>query len=398
MRSDFPKLLCERPRRGFTHSGHSLRYQARYPHHVYSNINHEIPEIIDGKPYYQFLEDDEDCRFYKEERFKNFEPLKYKKGGGKYLNENLGPLISFLINQKGRYWDDVYSEICKTIPKRGTVNLHIYQHLYGYIHIFRKDKEGRIYRIGLDGYGLSYPSERYYGRMRNTDIIIDKNGIIIPAYEYIEIENRWRKAEYEFSKLQTLLKNNLKGFYKEYIYPDRIEKFTYQDDHHHRRYVQKTVYTRIPADCFKITSEVVNREFKTEYENNRIVQVEIDLPDHNRYNIPIFDNEFIEKDGTKKPVLVFSKSYYGFHTIEYKGSHDSRLYPKDQVYIIKHAQARRSLKVKNPVAIWDHCRLTDKLDVEKVEEAFWDDYNSLSLEIENIKCEMEILHKRVVNE
>lgn len=47
----------------------------------------------------------------------------------KALNENLAPLARYLRRQRGRRWDDVFSEICASLDTGSTVKMHVRQHL-----------------------------------------------------------------------------------------------------------------------------------------------------------------------------------------------------------------------------------------------------------------------------
>jgi hypothetical protein len=47
----------------------------------------------------------------------------------KELNENLIPLIRYLRSNVGRPWDDVFSEICETLPLSSTVKRHVREHI-----------------------------------------------------------------------------------------------------------------------------------------------------------------------------------------------------------------------------------------------------------------------------
>ena len=53
----------------------------------------------------------------------------------KSLNENLAPLRRYLERQVGRPWDKVYSEIRANLDARKATDLHILQHLEGYVEV-----------------------------------------------------------------------------------------------------------------------------------------------------------------------------------------------------------------------------------------------------------------------
>lgn len=54
-------------------------------------------------------------------------------GATKYLNENLAPLKRYLFKQRGRRWDDVFSEICARLDTGSTVKMHVREHLDDFI-------------------------------------------------------------------------------------------------------------------------------------------------------------------------------------------------------------------------------------------------------------------------
>jgi hypothetical protein len=62
----------------------------------------------------------------------------------KILNENLAPLKRFLMQQVGRPWDKVYSEICRTIDTRSAIGLHVLQHVEDFIAIDTFIENGKV--------------------------------------------------------------------------------------------------------------------------------------------------------------------------------------------------------------------------------------------------------------
>jgi len=58
--------------------------------------------------------------------------MRHAKIGARYtkaLNENLAPLLRYLRRQRGRRWNDVYSEICASLDTGSTVKMHVRQHI-----------------------------------------------------------------------------------------------------------------------------------------------------------------------------------------------------------------------------------------------------------------------------
>lgn len=61
----------------------------------------------------------------------------------KSLNENLAPFKRFLMKQRGRKWDEVYSEIRARIDTGSTVKMHILEHIEDFIAVHISiDKNG----------------------------------------------------------------------------------------------------------------------------------------------------------------------------------------------------------------------------------------------------------------
>ncbi len=54
-------------------------------------------------------------------------------GNTKYLNENLAPLRRYLHKQKGRKWDDVFSDICARLDTGSTVKMHVREHIEDFV-------------------------------------------------------------------------------------------------------------------------------------------------------------------------------------------------------------------------------------------------------------------------
>ncbi|QWP78196.1 hypothetical protein J5226_07305 [Lysobacter sp. K5869] len=67
------------------------------------------------------------------------------RGGRKWLNENLRPLERWLERQVGRPWDAVYSELCRHVDRRNTVQQHIHQHLNDFVETDVHCREGGFY-------------------------------------------------------------------------------------------------------------------------------------------------------------------------------------------------------------------------------------------------------------
>lgn len=100
MRSDMFKVIVERPRYGSRHAP-AAKLKRTYD----QNIKHI------GLKRHTYIAAD------------------YSKD----LNENLRPLIRFLRRQRGRPWDEVFSEICAHLDTGSTVKMHVRLHLEDFV-------------------------------------------------------------------------------------------------------------------------------------------------------------------------------------------------------------------------------------------------------------------------
>jgi len=115
MRSDMAKVIVERPRCGDTHAYREVRAARKH------DLSEEAPL---------------------RESMKRPHITEYR---GKQLNENLAPLRRFLSSQVGRPWDHVYRDLNEHVKVTSPVQLHIREHLHGYVylHTFR-DENGVV--------------------------------------------------------------------------------------------------------------------------------------------------------------------------------------------------------------------------------------------------------------
>ncbi len=98
MRSDMSKVIVERPRRG------GGRDRKRRPAREFD----DMPSKQSMKRGHTDLKD---------------------------LNENLAPLKRYLHKNVGRPWDKVFSEICENIRVDNTVQKHVRNHVFDYVHL-----------------------------------------------------------------------------------------------------------------------------------------------------------------------------------------------------------------------------------------------------------------------
>jgi hypothetical protein len=71
--------------------------------------------------------------------------------GRKDLAENLAPLWRLIAKRVGRGWDHVYAELRERVDGRNAVQAHILQHIFAAIDRAPILRNGRAYRLGMDG-------------------------------------------------------------------------------------------------------------------------------------------------------------------------------------------------------------------------------------------------------
>lgn len=82
---------------------------------------------------------------------------------GKEFTDVLGPLYRYFHSEVGNKWDDIYSDICKNLPKKSLQGLHI----HGHIEQMVEKNVIIINGVPCHGKGYSYGSPLYgYGRYR----------------------------------------------------------------------------------------------------------------------------------------------------------------------------------------------------------------------------------------
>lgn len=93
---------------------------------------------------------------------------------GKSLNENLAPLRRYLMKQRGRKWDKVYSEICEHLDTGSTVKMHVREHIDDFIMVkVHVDADGNWFGQGR-WHGLHPVSEWWW-----QELYVDPNDGLI---------------------------------------------------------------------------------------------------------------------------------------------------------------------------------------------------------------------------
>lgn len=58
-----------------------------------------------------------------------------KSGSDKQFTDVLGPIYGYILKQVGRRWDDVYSEICKSLPNNSLNTSHVRGHVEDFVEV-----------------------------------------------------------------------------------------------------------------------------------------------------------------------------------------------------------------------------------------------------------------------
>ncbi len=144
MRSDMAKVICERPRRN-NKGKLALRLN-----------RHEARIDPEGAPVITSM--------------KRLHAVYVGPSGLKEHGEHLAPLRRWLRKAVGRGWNDVHSEICRSLDRRSTVQRHVLIHVDGYVnrHVLM------INGVPHMRMGLRPPIELWDGRL----FVDPRNGLL----------------------------------------------------------------------------------------------------------------------------------------------------------------------------------------------------------------------------
>jgi hypothetical protein len=73
-----------------------------------------------------------------------FESSSRNRGGTKWLNENLAPLVRFLRRRVGRPWNEVHAEIAKQLSLDSAVQKHVLDHVWQMIDLHPQVVDGKL--------------------------------------------------------------------------------------------------------------------------------------------------------------------------------------------------------------------------------------------------------------
>ncbi len=115
----------------------------------------ERPRIVRGKPLKTKI------RYVKGDRHRiSGRRIAIERGDRKWLNENLAPLKRYLFKQRGRKWDDVFSEICARLDTGSTVKMHVREHIDDFIiRKVRIDETGKFLSVNRWGEISGHPEK-----------------------------------------------------------------------------------------------------------------------------------------------------------------------------------------------------------------------------------------------
>jgi hypothetical protein len=121
MRRDMSKVIVERPRWGHGFAAFGMR-RSKFERASRDRTDHDVlPKMMPTR-------------------------IAHTKG----LNENLAPLERFLRSRVGRPWNRVYSELRAHLAPKRAIDMHILQHLYGFV-CFARREDGEVWLYHRNG-------------------------------------------------------------------------------------------------------------------------------------------------------------------------------------------------------------------------------------------------------
>ena len=109
------------------------------------------------------------------EKARNKEGIKLMSGGWKTQTDNLNPMIRFLEKSQGKFWDKVYSELCRTMDKNSVLGQHVFDHMWDFVVKDVYIENGRIY--GFNKWGEE--GELMSSRWRPRYYVHPKSGVLL---------------------------------------------------------------------------------------------------------------------------------------------------------------------------------------------------------------------------
>jgi hypothetical protein len=110
-----------------------------------------------------------------------FESSSRNRGGTKWLNENLAPLVRFLRSRVGRPWDEVHSEMAAQLSLKSAVQKHVLDHVWQMIELHAVLIDGRPY----------HPLGDHRGRPRPIQGYAERSFYVCPESRRLLLAPRW---------------------------------------------------------------------------------------------------------------------------------------------------------------------------------------------------------------
>lgn len=138
--------------------------------------------------------------------------MKYKT---KEFGENLNPLIRFLRKNCGRFWNDVYGDVCLYLNKTKATHLHVIQHLFQYVREMGKGDAVPARMAAPTSSGFRDP---FYLRFDtySLDFYVDNEGILRSC----QIENKSGTGRVRLTKNRVKQHNRA----RKALYEERFKK------------------------------------------------------------------------------------------------------------------------------------------------------------------------------
>ncbi len=90
------------------------------------------------------------------------ESMKFMHGGGtKSFNDNLEPLKRYLESRVGKNWYKVHSKLCSQLKKNTVSGLHVFNHLFDFVHVNVVVKDKTVYYLRFGKYEVLRSTARW---------------------------------------------------------------------------------------------------------------------------------------------------------------------------------------------------------------------------------------------
>jgi hypothetical protein len=162
-----------------------------------------MPKIITERPRHRDFEGSGFVQFDKP-RFDDsdmmFAPLRHRRFRSKNFTDLISPLQRYLHKQIGRPWNDVWSEICQTIPNGGVSLSHARDHIFDFVDLHNNGIQGgyQMYYVNPDGILVAHSA-----KPRSRPQKGQSQGIVKNVNTQYHFRNGW--FELELNQLSSML-------------------------------------------------------------------------------------------------------------------------------------------------------------------------------------------------